>query len=224
MFISKSATRSIAVIAVATLLFVLVGAYAAGRRDVGMPDQQAVAPHANNPPPAPPHASAPPAPSAPVAVSTALSYYFIPASAFTPNGGSSPYSRQTSGCVNQMPLGFPFSAPVFLPQSSEVVSITLFSYNQDVTTTISTAYFIVSDGKGNGGYIFHAVSPANLTGYQQRASTETISAQVDSRTYNYSIQWVTSGSGDSPYLSLCGVQVAYHAPLSPAASLPVVLK
>jgi hypothetical protein len=89
--------------------------------------------------------------ASPVALSSTLSYYFISGNTFTP-GGPVSYSRQSTGCVNQMPRGIPFSAPVHLPQGSQVVSITLYTYDAVITTTTSTAYFILNDGKGNGGF------------------------------------------------------------------------
>ncbi len=45
------------------------------------------------------------------------------------------------------------------------MSITLYTYDSVVTTTVSTAYFILNDGKGNGGYTVSANSSANTSGY-----------------------------------------------------------
>lgn len=61
--------------------------------------------------------------------------------------------------MNQIPQGVPFSAPVHLPQGSRVVSITLYTYDSVITTTVSTAYCILNDGKGNGGYTVSAKLP-----------------------------------------------------------------
>ncbi len=175
-------------------------------------------------PPAPAFVSTDQAPSSPAALAPALSYFFISGNTFTPDLGSSFYARQTVGCVNQMPLGFAFSAPVNLPQASQVVSLTLYTYDSAITSTVSTAYFIANDGQGVGGYTLSAASRPNVANYQQNNSPQNNPSIIDNGTYNYFVQWVTSGAHDSPYLSLCGVRVAYHAPLGVAAYLPLVDK
>jgi hypothetical protein len=162
--------------------------------------------------------------ASPVALSSTLSYYFISGNTFTP-GGLVSYSRQSTGCVNQMPLGIPFSAPVHLPQGSQVVSITLYTYDSVITTTTSTAYFILNDGKGNGGYSVSATSPPNTSGYRQTNSTDNNPVTIDNQNYNYLVEWRKNlGTPDSASLSLCGVRVAYYAPLSGALHLPIILK
>jgi hypothetical protein len=122
-----------------------------------------------------------------------------------------------------MQLNHPFSAPVHLPQASQVVSITLYSYDSAITTTVSTAYFILSDGQGGGGYTVSASSQPNTAGYQQHTSAQNNPATIDNQNYNYLVSWVKTGTYDSAILSLCGVRVAYYAPLG-ATYLPLILK
>jgi len=145
------------------------------------------------------------------ALSSTLSYYFIPGNTFTP-WGNVPYSRQVVGCVNQAPPGTAFSAPVHLPKGSEVVSITLFTLNTESTSAKSRAYFVLDDGKGNGGYTVSAESLPNTTGYQQNDSSQNNPTTVDPQNYSYLVEWRTDTDISSPYLSLCGVRVAYYAP------------
>lgn len=176
------------------------------------------------PAPLPPYISADQAQALSASLASTLSYYFISGNTFTP-GGSVAYSRQVIGCVNQMPQGIPFSAPVHLPQGSQVVSITLYTYDPNVTTTVSTAYFILNDGKGNGGYTVSANSPPNTSGYRQNTSTENNPVTIDNQNYNYLVEWRKQfGTPDSLYLSLCGVRVAYYAPLSAMLNLPLITK
>jgi hypothetical protein len=179
-----------------------------------------------------PHMPAPPSPylssnqsqTQLASLASTLSYYFISGNTFTP-GGAVAYSRQVNGCVNQMPQGVPFSAPVHLPHGSQVVSITLYTLDSAVTTTTSTAYFILNDGKGNGGYTVSANSPPNTSGYRQNNSTENNPVTIDNQNYNYLVEWRKKlGTPDSPSLSLCGVRVAYYAPLAAAMHLPIVRK
>jgi hypothetical protein len=54
-----------------------------------------------------------------------------------------------------MPANIGFSAPVHLPQGSQVVSITLYTYDTAVGAT-STAYFLLGDGMGLSGYTVSA--------------------------------------------------------------------
>lgn len=154
------------------------------------------------------------------ALSSTLSYYFIPGNTFTP-WGNVPYSRQVTGCVNQAPAGTAFSAPVHLPKGSEVVSITLFTFNLDSTSAKSRAYFILNDGMGGGGYTVSAESLPNTTGYQQNDSSQNNPTTIDPQNYSYLVEWRTDNGISSPYLSLCGVRVAYYAP-SAAAFLPYI--
>lgn len=159
----------------------------------------------------------------PGALSPNLSYYFIPGNTFTP-GGNVAFSRQVIGCVNQMPLGIPFSAPVHLPPGSQVVSITAYTYNNVSDATISTAYFIVNDGLGGGGYTVSAASQPNTIGYQQNTSVENNPWIVNNQNSNFLVEWRKNlGTADSALLSLCGVRVAYYAPLG-SLYLPAVTK
>jgi hypothetical protein len=157
------------------------------------------------------------------AVSAALSYYFIGGNTFTSNLGTVSYARQVVGCVNQMPLNVGFSAPVHLPQGSQVVSITLYTYDTVPAPTISTGWFIVDDGKGNGSYYLSASSLPNISEYQQNDSAENNPVLIDNQNYNYLIEWRKLGDTDSTYLSLCGVRIAYHSPTA-GFLLPIIKK
>jgi hypothetical protein len=208
----------------AMLLAVSAIVYAAGEQInlAASSVPQMVAPE--TPPPPPMYLSTAQTQAQPAALSSTLSYYFISGNTFTP-GGAVAYSRQVTGCVNQMPQGIPFSAPVHLPQGSQVVSITLYTYDSVSTTTTSTAYFILSDGKGSGGYTVSAKSPSNTSGYRQTNSTENNPTTIDNQNYNYLVEWRKDlGTPDSTLLSLCGVRVAYYAPLSAGLYLPVITK
>ena len=142
---------------------------------------QMVAP--DTPPPLPTYLSGAQLQAQPAALSPTLSYYFISGNTFTP-GGSVAYSRQVTGCVYGMQRGIPFSAPVHLPQGSQVVSITLYTHDSISTTTTSTAYFISNDGKGSGGYWVSAKSPPNTANYRQTNSTENNPVIIDNQNYN----------------------------------------
>lgn len=136
-------------------------------------------------------------------------YYFISGNTFTP-GGDVSYTRQVIGCVNQMPLNILFSAPVNLPQGAVVTGIRLYTYNDEATTTISTALFILNDGKGLSASTLTANSAPNTVGYQSRKNTVDNNTTIDNATYAYQVSWYTHGSSDSPILSLCGVRLLYH--------------
>jgi hypothetical protein len=208
----------------AMLLVASTIVYAAGKQDgqAAPPTPQMVRPDA--PAPLPHYASGDRAQPRSAALAPTLSYYFVAGNTFTPYSGSTPYARQVIGCVNQMPQGYPFSAPVHLPQGSQVVSITLYTYDTVITTTTSTAYFIFSDAKGLSAYTVSADSQPNTIDYRQNNSTQNNPFTVDNQNYNYLVEWRKQyGTPDSPYLSLCGVRVAYYAPFG-ATYLPVVIK
>ena len=106
-----------------------------------------------------------------------------------------------------------------------MVSITLYTYDSSITTTVSTAYFILNDGKGSGGYTVSAKSPPNTSDYRQTNSTENNPLTIDNQNYNYLVEWRKDlGTPDSVSLSLCGVRVAYYAPLAAGLYLPFTKK
>lgn len=222
---TRRITISPKLIAVAVVL-VAVSAlvYAAGvqRGQAASSAPQMVAP--GTPAPLPAYLSNNRSEVQPGALASTLSYYFISGNTFTPSG-SVTYARQVIGCVNQMPLNVAFSAPVHLPQGSQVVSITLYTYDSAITSTTSTAYFILNDGKSNGGYTLSAISSPNMSGYRQNNSTENNPTTIDNQNYNYLVEWRKQlNPPDSTFLSLCGVRVAYYAPLSAGMFLPFITR
>ncbi len=207
---------------IAILAFVAVfalGASIARANDTPDPSQMV---SAGSPAPLPAQLTDSQAQTRPAALSTNLSYYFVAGNTFTPAGNVS-YSRQVTGCVNQMPSGIAFSAPVHLPQGSQVVSITAYTWNNAADAATSTAYFIISDGKGSGGYTVSAASQPNTTGYQQNTSTQNNPLIVDNQNGNYLVEWRKDLGTDSALLSLCGIRVAYYPPLG-TLYLPTVTK
>jgi hypothetical protein len=220
---SRRLIVALGIFAVAAMLLAISAiGYAAGEQisQAASSVPQMVPP--NTPPSLPPYISSVQPQTQPAALSPTLSYYFISGNTFTPSGPVA-YARQVTGCVNQMPLGIPFSAPVHLPQGSQVVSITLYTYDSVSMTTTSTAYFIFNDGKGFGGYTVSAKSPSNTIGYRQTNSTENNPLTIDNQNYNYLVEWRKDlGTPDSALLSLCGVRVAYYAPLAVGLYLPVI--
>jgi hypothetical protein len=165
-------------------------------------------------------------PARPEALSSTLSYYFIAGGTFTPSSGPVAYTRQVNDCVNQMPLSAHMVAPVHLPQASQVVSMTLFTYDSIVTTTFSTGYFNASDGQGGASIAFSADSDSGVVGYQHHQNSTSSPVTIDNQNYAYEVEWrkvPQEGASDSPILSLCGIRLAYYAPLS-ATFLPVLEK
>lgn len=224
MFHLKTTIGFLAAALAAVLLASL--AYAAGQqtgraRDADAPLPVPVMVNPGTPAPPPPFLPSDLAPAEPAALSSALSYYFISGNTFTTHGNVG-YTRQVIGCVNQMPVGLAFTAPVHLPQGSQVVTITLFTYDSVLTTTTSTAQFLINDGQGFGGYTLSASSRPNVVGHQQNSSTSSNPTSINNQNTNYSVSWYKPSANDSPILSLCGVRVAYYAPLGVASLLPMI--
>lgn len=164
------------------------------------------------------------APAGGVPLSSTPSYYFVAGNTFTPDGNLGFYTRQPNGCVSGMGLNSAFTAPVHLPQASQVVSLTLFSHDPAITTTTSMAYFHANDGQGSADYLLSASSQPNSAGYQQNTSAQHDPATIDNQNYSYYVQWIKTGSIDSPSLSLCGVRVTYYTPLHPVGYLPGITR
>jgi hypothetical protein len=161
------------------------------------------------------------APRRAAALSPTLSYYFVPGTAFTPNSGNYNYSRSNDGCIYFMNRYAPFSAPVYLPPASQVVSMTLFSYNDVLTTTIGMVNFVINDGLGLIGGDAMVTTAPNIADYQQTTGSFNVPTTIDYEKYNYSLWWETQGDAPSPHLALCGVRLAYYAPTG-ATFLPLV--
>jgi len=151
-------------------------------------------------------------------LSQSLSYYFISGNTFTP-GSNTTYFRQVTGCVNQMPENIAFSAPVHLPQGSQVVTITLYTGDIGSNSTTSTAYFIIGDGKGFNAYSISASSQPFTAAYQQNSNLTSNPWTINNSTQSYLVEWRKFGTS---FLSLCGVQVAFYAPLGVASYLPAI--
>jgi hypothetical protein len=178
---------------------------------------------AGSPVPLPAQVTANQAEIRPGALSNKLSYYFIAGNTFTTHG-SIDYTRQVNGCVNQMPIGIDFYAPVNLPMGSQVVSVTLYTYNTASDATTSSAYFVVNDGMGFNASTVSADSQPYTIGYQQNSTIGTNPWIVDGQNHSFLVTWrKQNGTADSPLLSLCGVRVAYYAPLG-SLYLPSVTK
>lgn len=224
MFTQKSLTFFL-VIALSLILILAFGEMRSSSVFAAQPTANPTAFQANNDelPPVPPPLRAPQSQARPATLSPTLSYYFIPGNTFTSDLGNAFYVRQVNGCVNQMPLNYPFSAPVHLPQGSEIVSITLYTYNNEVSSTTSSALFLLSDGKGLNSYTHSADSQPNIVNYQQNTSTIYNPLFIDNQNYHYYVQWRKTGVVDSLYLSLCGVRVAYYAPTN-AIYLPTIIR
>jgi hypothetical protein len=167
---------------------------------------------------------APSEPARPAALAATLSYYFISGNTFTPGLDSDTFARQANGCVNQIPLHSQLSAPVHLPQASQVVTVTVFTYEAVVTTTFSTAYFILNDGEGTAFSALFADTDSGVTGYQHRDSVGPTPVTIDNEHYSYQVDWrkvAQETEADSPLLSLCGVRLSYYAPAG-STFLPVI--
>jgi hypothetical protein len=160
----------------------------------------------------------------PAALATTLSSYFISGNTFTPGLGSDSYARQANGCVNQIPLHSELSAPVHLPQASQVVSVTLFTYEAVLTITFSGVFFVINDGQGGNFNLLPADSDSGIIGYQHHDNLGGDPVTIDNELYSYQVDWrkvAQEGEADSPLLSLCGVRLSYYAPVG-ATFLPVV--
>jgi hypothetical protein len=158
----------------------------------------------------------------PDVLSPTLSYYFVPGNAFQPSGASQPYSSGVDGCLSYVNRNAPLSAPVYLPPASQVVSITLYSYNNVLTTTIGMLQFVVNDGLGSGISFATVTSTPNEADYQQTTGSVLAPVTIDYEKYSYSLWFETQGDAPSSQgLAVCGVRVAYYAP-GEATFLPVL--
>ncbi len=237
MYIPKPIFKTVALAAVVLMLgasLLMASTHPAWGR---VPAEQLIGPNPATPTPtmvATSEINLPPPPSrisggvqaqvAPAALSSTLSYYFVSGAEFVPYGQSTTFFHQVTGCVNQVPVGHPFTAGVHLPQGSQVRTITLYTYNDTITSTVlSTAYFIISDAKGVSAYTVSA-SANHSTGpeYQQATSPDNNPWTIDNQNYAHHVEWRLNAP--STLHSLCGIRIAYYAPLFPAAYLPHISK
>ena len=170
--------------------------------------------------PVPPNLPPPQAPDQPAALSSTLSYYFISGNTFVATAALSSYYNFL-GCLAGSP-STGVVAPVHLPQGSLVVALGLFTYDTAVTTSVSTANFLLNNGLGFETGTLVVQSAPNSAGYQHHESTGGASMTIDNQNYSYFILWGKQG-GDASLLQLCGARLSYYAPLS-ANFLPDVLR
>ena len=169
----------------------------------------------------PPSLPPPQSPDQPAVLSSTLSYYFISGNTFVADTAPTFFFPYVSGCMRGMPAGAGFWAPVHLPQASVVVSVTLYTYEAIITTTVSTAYFVTNNGLGFAQFPLSVSSAKNTSGFQHQESTVTNTTTIDNQNNSYAVLFAKSG--DSTSLSLCGARLSYYAPVG-ATFLPDVLR
>jgi hypothetical protein len=135
-----------------------------------------------------PHPAGQP-PSQPAALASSLSYYFISGNTYMPSVNGSPYTRQVTNCVNQIPLPTYMLAHVHLPQAWQVISATLFSNDNVITTTFSMGYFNDSNVHGGVGALLSADSDSGLASYQHCLDLGDSPVTIENQHYSYKVEW-----------------------------------
>ncbi|GAP12892.1 hypothetical protein LARV_00632 [Longilinea arvoryzae] len=154
------------------------------------------------------------------ALSSTFSYYQVTGAAMTPRDSSTQYTYQSNGCVsvtagNTLVL----NTDLHIPTGSMIKYLRLIYIDTSSTGEIPAYLTSFIPGQQVEDLISTSSTTLFAGGYGYAVSTEK-SIIVDNQTYAYSLLVKPSISGTS--LQICGVRVAYYAPISPTIYLPAI--
>ena len=193
------------------------GVYDTGRGD----PQDGLAPD-DNPAPGSPTSSRQGV--SPSVVSTTFSYYQVSGATLRGRSSTTAYSYDTSGCVH-LTAGSTttliLNTEAHIPDNAIIKYVRLY-YRDTSTTGYVRAYLTRYSPGAATTDLVHADSTAIFAGGYGLVVSPEITETVNNNTYAYTlIGWPTAPDGN---LQVCGIRVAYYAPLTTVAFLPAILK
>lgn len=151
----------------------------------------------------------------PMGVSAAFSYYSISGVAFQPRDSATTYAYQGVGCIRRSAGSDMFVANLPLPDEAQIKYVRLYTY--DSATGNTSGVFITRYNRLGAFNDLVSASSTSGTGYRTFLSPE-ITENVDTNAYSYVVNWLPTNNTTA----LCGVRVAYYAPVTFNAFLPLI--
>jgi hypothetical protein len=155
--------------------------------------------------------------AAPEDFSINFSYFHVAGSSLTPRASSTAWVYQGTGCVSASGGNDIFSIHLDLPQGARIDYLRL--YYRDTSASNSEAWITTYDATG-GFADLTTVSSTGAAGYGS-ALSPFVNHVVNNAARAYVLNWRPNQTGAS--MQLCGLRVAYRAPVN-TTYLPAVIR
>lgn len=160
------------------------------------------------------------APNAPDEAQQTFSYYYILGSHMQPRSSNTEYTYSGDGCIYvNSAIDNRMQFPVILPEGSQIKYVRIY-YNDTSASTMTV--WLTEYNAGQSADDLTSVSSTGSSGFGSTLSpqiSEEVTGAVSQYTLNYSWGGVTNST-----MQLCGIRVAYYAPIGGLSFLPSVLR
>lgn len=156
----------------------------------------------------------------PDAPDVTFSYFRLLGMNFNPRTTTSTFGYGFNGCIYRTGgSDNRWVAPVHLPNGSVIKYLRI--YFDDTNAASNANAWLTRYQPGLNSLDLTTVSSAGSSGYGTTLSPE-ITHTVDSATYDYQVIFAPNVSDST--VNICGMRVAYYAPLFPSMALPAVMR
>jgi hypothetical protein len=160
----------------------------------------------------------------PSAVSATFSYYQAAGATLRGRSSTTAYVYDGVGCVHLTAgssISLILNTEAHIPDNAVIKYIRLYYRDSSATGYVSAYLTRYSPGVATADLV-SASSAANFAGGYGYVVSPEITETVDNNTYAYTLIGWPSAQGVN--LQICGIRVAYYAPLAAVAFLPTVKK
>jgi len=151
----------------------------------------------------------------PMGLNVVFSYYTVSGVAFQPRSSATTYAYAGVGCIRKSAGSDFFVTNLSLPDGAQIKYLRIYTYDSAAGNTSDA--FITRYNRQGGYNDLTAVTSPSGTGYRTFLSGE-ISENVDTGVYSYVVNWLPNNNTTA----LCGIRVAYYAPVLFNAYLPLI--
>lgn len=160
--------------------------------------------------------------SAPYALSSTLSYYYVAGATLYGRGSSVEYAYSGFGCIYATTgTNAKLITELHLPTGSMIKYLRL-DYVDSSTTGNVTAYLTKYKPGQDFTDVMAVTSAVPFSGGNGYVVSLELSEIIDNENYAYTLMGMPSTASNS--LQVCGLRVAYYAPLGPVSYLPSISK
>lgn len=160
--------------------------------------------------------------SLPYAVSTSFSYYHVPGATLRGRYSTTEFGYDGTGCVHVNTGGERIlNTELHIPNGSVIKYIRLYYIDTSASANVSGYLTRYQPGQQTSDLVATSSTSAFAGGYGYVVSTE-LNEVVNNLGYAYTLIGWPSTTGST--VQVCGIRVAYYAPLGPAAYLPTIRK
>lgn len=159
----------------------------------------------------------------PYALSSSFSYYTVSGATMRGRSANTEYVYEGNGCVfiSGSSGSMILNTELHIPQGSLIKYIRLYFMDTSASSNVFAYLTRYQPGQGFSDLVATSSSTAYAGGWGYVVSPE-MNETVDNLSYAYTLIGYPSITGTTE--QICGIRVAYYAPLGPIAYLPAILK